>query len=391
MSAFFRVADDTIVRRPGFVRRAPDPCLTTASKRPLEEAVTRTDVRGPLLEASADRDSVWGVGLSVGCACGTHVPVVKRRCRVCSSRNPLARLMRNRRRVERWIGRRVDARLLAQIDEADGIRAVVQRYEKRLAQIALHPLPERRRREDARSYVKRCLEFIPYMFENCSPAPVAREIDDQLRASSAAISEIAFAGIERIVGSGTGVPPAAVAEDAVREHARRLLEDLSGLLVPYVEALKVMKIYHDRMVKAWEAARPIFERPVPSGTLGAAWAKVRATVNPIGPFLRLGTAIWQNSHERETLHRLEAEIVRFHEQATRFRTESTILEKRRRMLNKDWRQSLTKHVTRRLREHIAEAEPSSRQAMVDRVLAQHGFGKRIRRLRSTPIENVVQG
>jgi hypothetical protein len=105
----------------------------------------------------------------------------------------------------------------------------------------------------------------------------------------------------------------------------------------------------------------------------------------------LGTTIWQNSHERDTLHRLEAEIVRFHEQATRFRTESTILDKRRRMLNKDWRQSLTEHVTRRLREHIAEAEPSSRQAMVERVLAQNGFGKRIRRPRSTPAENVVQG
>jgi len=34
---------------------------------------------------------------------------------------------------------------------------------------------------------------------------------------------------------------------------------------------------------------------------------------------------------------------------------------------------------------------SSRQAMVERVLAQNEFGKRIRRLRSTPAENVVQG
>jgi hypothetical protein len=359
--------------------------------RPLEVNVPKTHVRGPLLEASADRDSVWGVGLTVVCACGSTVPLVKRRCRVCRSKNPLARLARRRRRVERWIGQRVDDRLLAQIDEADGTRSVVQRYEKRLAQIALHPLPERHRWEDASSYVKRCLEFIPYMFENSSPAPVAREIDDQLRTSSDAISKIAFAGIDRIVGSGTGVPPAAVSEDAVTEHARQLLEDLSELLIAYVEALKVMKMYHDRMVKAWLAARPIFERPLPSGTLGAAWAKVRATVNPVGSVLRFGTAIWQNSDERDALHRMEVEIVRFHEQASRFGTESTSLDKRRRRLNKNWRRSLTRHAARILREQIAEAEPGSRQAMVDGVLAQNGFGSQIRRLRSTRTAQVAHG
>jgi hypothetical protein len=251
-----------------------------------------------------------------------------------------------------------------------------------LGQIAQHPLPEKQLWEEAESYVKRSLEFIPYMFENSSPAPVAREIDDRLRTSAHAISEVAFAGIGRIVASGTGVPLPPVPEDTVNEHARRLVEDLGSLLVPYVEALNVMKMYHDRMAKAWVTARPILERPGPSGTLGAAWAKIRATVHPIGPLLRFGTAIWQNSEERSALKRLEAEIGRFHEHAGRFSTQSTILEEHRRKLHRDWRLSLTRHIARRLREQIAEADPNSRQAMIEHLLAQNGAGTWLRRLRS---------
>jgi hypothetical protein len=211
---------------------------------------------------------------------------------------------------------------------------------------------------------------------------VALEIDDRLRTSAHAISEVAFSGVGRIVGSGTGVPLPTAAEDTVNEHARRLVEDLGSLLVPYVEALNVMKVYHDRMVKAWGTACPILERPLPSGTLGAAWAKVRATVNPIGPLLRFGTAIWRNSEERSALQRLEAEIARFHEHAGRFSIQSKSLEKRRRKLHKDWRLSLTRHIARRLREQIAEGDPKSRQAMIEHLLAQNGVGSWLRRLRS---------
>jgi hypothetical protein len=251
-----------------------------------------------------------------------------------------------------------------------------------LGQIVQHPLPDKQRWEEAGSYIKRSLEFIPYMFENSSPAPVAREIDDRLRTSAHAISEVAFAGICRIVGSGTGVPLPPVAEDTVNEHARRLVEDLSRLLVSYVEGLNVMKLYHDRMVKAWVTARPILERPLPSGTLGAAWAKVRATVNPIGPLLRFGTAIWQNSEERRALQRLEAEMARFHEHAGRFSIQSASLEKHRRKLHEEWRLSLTRHIARKLREQIAEADPNTRQAMIEHLLAQNGVGSWLRRLRS---------
>jgi hypothetical protein len=349
--------------------------------RAQEATITGADVGGPLLEASADRDVAWGVGMSMPCECGSGVGLRHRRCRSCGRTNPLARLLRRRRRVDRWIGRQIDRRLLARIDEADGIPQVVRRYEKKLAQIAEHPLPERHRWEDSSSYVKRCIEFIPYMFENSSPTTIAQEIDDRLRTSADRMSRVAVAATDHIVDGGTGVQPAPVPEVAVNEHARGLVVDLGKLLVPYLEALKVMKMYHDRMVKAWSTARPILERPVPSGALVAAWAKIRATVNPIGPFLKFGTAIWQNSNERSTLRRLEIEIARFHRQAERFNMESTRLGRGRRRLHRMWRLSLTRYVARRLREQIVAADPSSRQAMIDHLLDQSSFGSRLRRLR----------
>ena len=342
----------------------------------------RTDAGGPLLEASADRAVVWGVGQALRCQCGSAVRLVHRRCRACKALNPAARLLRKRRRVERWIRRRVETALLAQLDDADGIPEVVRRYEKRLGQIAEHPLPERRRWENTQRYLNRCLEFIPYMFENSSPAPVARDIDGALLASGQAISDAALAGSGRIVADATGVPCPPVAREDQDEHARRVTEDLGEVLVPYVEALKVVKMHHDRMTKAWAAARPVLERPLPSGTLGAAWAKARATLNPIGPLLRFGTAIWRSPEERRTLLRLEAEIARFHQHAARFATLSASLARRRRNLRKGWRVSLTRHISRRLREQITDADPESRQAMVDHVLDQNGLVSWLRALRS---------
>ncbi len=342
----------------------------------------RTDAGGPLLEASADRAVVWGVGRSLRCRCGSNVLLVHRRCRACKARNPAARLVRKRRRVESWIRRRVEHELLTRLDQADGVPEVVRRYEKKLGQIAQHPLPERRRWENTERYLKRCLEFIPYMFENSSPAPVAREIDGTLPTSGHAISDAAVVGTGRIVADATGVPLPPVARELTDEHARRVTDDLGELLAPYVEALKVVKIHHDRMTKAWAAARPVLERPLPSGTLGAAWAKARATLNPIGPLLRFGTAIWRTPEERSTLLRLEAEIARFHRHAGRFAGQSASLAQRRRKLRKRWRVSLTRHISRRVREQIADADPETRQAMVDHVLNQNGLGSRLRALRS---------
>ncbi len=328
---------------------------------------------GPLHHTALDPDEAWGASLKIRCACGADFVLWQKRCRGCRAKNPYPRLLKKRKRVERWFDRKVDAELLPGLARADLVPDAVRQYERMLAEVIRRPLPERQRDEEFDRYLKRVVTFFPSMFKTTSPARHAREIDDRLSRSAAAMSGEAFAGVERIVGQATGASVPGAGEQTVGQQAA-LRRDLAELWTPYLEALKIMQMYHNRMVNAWAPVRPILQRPLPSGKIKGAWDKVRGIVNPVGRLLKFGTAVWQDPEEKEHLKRFEDEILRFHEQVGRFVVQTEQLDQRSEKLRRTWRLSLRKHLVQRLAEHIAAADPGRRESMVKRLLAQKGVG-----------------
>jgi len=250
----------------------------------------------------------------------------------------------------------------------------LDQFRRHLDEVARRPIPERMKKEDLGRYLKRVVTFFPQMFKTTSPARLVRDLDDRMRRSARSIARAAVDGSARVAGQALGQGPQQLPPGSVEAQAAELQGELARSLKDLLEALKTLKMYHDRMVLGWAPVRPLLSRPLPDGTVKAAWNKVRSLVSPVGRLMRFGTAIWQDPAEREHLQRFEAEILRFLEQVTRFQEQAKALDARTAKLHQTWRLSLRKHLLGRLSQSMAAVGPAERRAMAESLLAQRGVG-----------------
>lgn len=327
-----------------------------------------------LSSAALDWDAAWQPEPPMRCACGSSLELFARRCPSCRSKNPIAKLRKRRAKIERWLARRSEAELLPSLGRADLLPEISAHYETMLAEVIRRPLPERQKDEALARYLKRVVDFFPSMFKITSPTKQARAVHDRLVRSAQAIAIQANEGAGRVIGQATGSTPQRASPEAITAQSERVQDDLAQTMTGYMEGLKTLKLYHDRMVSAWAPVRPLLKRPLPDGTLREAWARVRDLINPVGRLLRFGTAIWTEPGEKEQIQRLEAEILRFHEQIGRFKTQTKELESKRAQLTQTWRLSLHKHLVSQLVRHLSATPADRRAALTDYLRAQRGIG-----------------
>jgi hypothetical protein len=362
--------------------------LTADGARAQLIGMPTEDSKQALTSATLDWDAAWQPQPPMRCACGSSLELFAQRCPSCRAKNPVARLRKRRARIERWLARRSEAELLPSLGRSDLLPEIIARYETMLAEVIRRPLPERQKDEALTRYLKRVVDFFPSMFKTTSPANQARAVHDRLGRSAQAITVQATEGAGRVIGQATGTAPKRTNPEAIAAQSERAQGDLAQIMTGYMEGLKALKLYHDRMVSAWAPVRPLLKRPLPEGKLREAWARVRDLINPVGRLLRFGTAIWTEPGEKEQIQRFEAEILRFHEQIERFNTQAKGVESKRAQLVQSWRLSLHKHLVAQLVGHLSVTPTDRRATLVDYLRAQRGigswwwrwlFGKRTRR------------
>ncbi len=328
----------------------------------------------PLSATALDPDQAWGAGLRVRCRCGAEHALSDKRCSGCKAKNGFYRLRGKRARVERWLDERIADEILPALVRADLVPGGLEQFRRLLGEVARRPIPERQKKEDLPRYLKRVVTFFPQMFKTTSPARLVRDLDDRRQRSARAIARAALDGSGRVAGQALGRMPPGLEPGSVEAQADRLQAELARTLKDLLEALKALKLVHDRMVSCWAPVRPLLSRPIPEGKVKAAWNRVRSLVNPVGRLMRFGTAIWQDPTERQHLERFEAEILRFLEQAGRFQQQAAAYDARRAKLQQAWRLSLRKHLLQRISSTLAAAAPDERRAMAQHLLAQPGVG-----------------
>lgn len=328
----------------------------------------------PLSITALDPEEAWGSKLQVRCTCKAEHPLWAKRCPKCKSKNGFHRLRAKRARVERWLDRRIADEIMPALAKGDLVPGGLEQFRRMLDEVARRPIPERMKKEDLGRYLKRVVTFFPQMFKTTSPARLVRDLDDRMRRSARAIARAAVDGSALVAGQALGRGPQALPPGSVEAQAAQLQTELARSLKPLLEALKTLKMYHDRMVLGWAPVRALLSRPVPEGKVKAAWNKVRSMVSPVGQLMRFGTAIWQDPAEREHLQRFEAEILRFLEQVGRFQEQAKVLDAQTAKLHQTWRLSLRKHLLARLSQSMAGAAQADRRAMADTLLAQRGVG-----------------
>lgn len=328
----------------------------------------------PLSITALDPDEAWGSQLQVECTCKTKHPLWAKRCPGCKVKNGFARLRKKRKRAERWLDGRIGSEIIPALAKADLVPAGLEQFGKMLDEVARRPIPERMKKEDLNRYLKRVVTFFPQMFKTTSPARLVRDLDDRMRRSARAIARAVVDGSGTVAGQALGAGPQALPPGSVESQADRLQAELSRSLKPLLEALKTLKMYHDRMVLGWAPVRPLLSRPLPEGKVKAAWNKVRSLVNPVGQLMRFGTAIWQDPAEKEHLQRFESEILRFLEQVGRFQAQARAYDAQTAKLHQAWRLSLRKHLLWRLSQTMAAGTPTDRRIMSGHLLSQRGVG-----------------
>jgi hypothetical protein len=328
----------------------------------------------PLHESTLDPDEAWGCFLRTYCSCGKEHSLWDKRCTSCRTRNPFGRLLKKRKRVEHWITRCVEKKLLPAVKRANLLPQDIESYRRILRDFLQRPMPARLPKEERTQYLRRVTEFFPQLFKSTSPARCANEIESKRTRCAHAMAREACQAIESFTGQWLGASVEKVKETVVARQADRVERDLAEFLTPFLESLKILHMVHHRMMEAWVPVRPLLQREPPSGKLRKVWDKLREKNDPVGKLLRFGTALWQTAEEKETMRRLETEMRRFFEQIKRFLSQTEDWKSREAKQLQVYRLSLQKVLMRRLSGRLADANHSDQRKMVERIELQKGVG-----------------
>lgn len=336
-----------------------------------------------LQEATLDPDLAWGTGVEIQCTCGAKLLLWDTRCQTCGIKNPFHRLLKKRKRFDRWLTRQIESGPATKVRQANRLFEIARNYNRTLADTLERPFPKRSRAETLKLFLKRVRTFFQSLFRSTSPARLARELDSQMDPSALAIAQVAWSESQRILSEVTGGSLEPVPQQPLLRESERVRGDLLKMATPYLQALKATQLFHSRMLTAYVPVQMILEREYSAGFVRTFWDKVRSRFKPVGQLLRFGTAVWRNTQEREQLERFESEILRFHEQAKRFLDQYRQMEERQAILLKTYKLSLRKHLNKRIVERISATSPFDRGKMTDRVLFRKGVGSLLWRLLHT--------
>jgi hypothetical protein len=329
---------------------------------------------GPLHQTALDADEAWGSNLEISCSCGGKMRLWDKKCKSCKVKNPFTRLLKKRKRVERWVDKQISAGVAPMLDKAQQFLDSARKYDTVLREVVRRPFPEYQKKEDVNMFMRRVVNFFPSMFKSTSPKHMAMGITDSIKRSSAGMARTAWRECEQVLDQVAGKKSSSAQGHLLGEQAERVAQDLLNASRPYVEALKTLQLAHTRMVSAYGPAREIFGRQQQSGGTKGLWNKARLRFKPVGERLRLPTAIWQNKAEHEELKRLDGQLAKFMQQIEWFSDQTGKLQDRHNVLMNTYKLSLRKHLVYGLAQRVAAAEPAERPVMVRRVLSQKGIG-----------------
>jgi hypothetical protein len=330
---------------------------------------------GPLHQTALDPDEAWGVNLEIPCACGGKLRLGDKKCKGCKAKNSFPRLLKKRKRIERWMDRRIQSGVAPKLDRAQLFLESARKYDVVLREVVRRPFPRHQKKEDLNRFMRRVVSFFPSMFKSTSPKQMALGITDLVKRSSAGMARTAWKECEKILDGVTGKPASGSQGHLLGEQAERVATDLLNTGKPYLEALKTLQLAHTRMVTAYGPVKEIFSRHHQSGGTQGLWNKARLKFRPVGERLRLPTAIWKNPAEHEDLKRFDAQLGKFMEQIRWFFDQTGKLQARHNVQMNTYKLSLRKHLVYGLAQRIGTtAKPPERLMLVKRVLSQKGIG-----------------
>ena len=329
---------------------------------------------GPLHQTALDPDESWGANLIVPCACGAKLRLWDKKCKGCKVKNPFPRLLKKRKRVEKWMEKRVQSAVVPQLDKAQLLLESARKYDTVLREVVRRPFPEHQRKEDINMFMRRVVNFFPSMFKSTSPKQMALGIGELIKRSSAGMARTAWKECEQVLDGVSAQKSPSAQGHLLGEQAERVATDLLNTCKPYVEALKTLQLAHTRMVTAYGPAKEIFGRQQQSGGTKGLWNRARLKFKPVGERLRLPTAIWKDKAEHEELKRLDGQLAKFMQQINWFSDQTGKLQDRHKVLMNTYKLSLRKHLVHGLAQRIGAAEPAQRPEMVKRLLSQKGVG-----------------
>jgi hypothetical protein len=329
---------------------------------------------GPLHQTALDPDESWGKNLEVACACGQKIGLWDKKCKGCKAKNPFPRLLKKRKRVEKWMEKKAQSGVVPKLDKAQLLMESARKYDLVLQEVVRRPFPEHQKKEDINMFMRRVTNFFPSMFKSTSPKQMALGIGELIKRSSAGMARTAWKECEQVLDQVTARKIQSSQGNLLGEQAERVATDLLNTCKPYVEALKTLQLAHTRMVTAYGPAREIFGRQQQTKGTKGLWNRARLKFKPVGERLRLPTAIWQNKSEHEELKRLDGQLAKFMEQINWFSDQTGKLQERHNVLMNTYKLSLRKHLVFGLSQRIGSAPPADRPQMVKRVLSQKGIG-----------------
>ena len=72
----------------------------------------------PLHQPSGDPDEIWGSRLDIQCACEKKYPLWSKKCPGCRRKNPLGRLVKKRKKIDRWLDRRIESSVVPAMEKS---------------------------------------------------------------------------------------------------------------------------------------------------------------------------------------------------------------------------------------------------------------------------------
>ncbi len=328
----------------------------------------------PLYQAALDQDEAWGAKMEISCACGASMRLWDKRCPSCKAKNAFVRLLKKRKKIERWLDSRVRLSLMPELSKSMNFLEMSRKYNSVLSEVLRRSFPQQQKKEDVNMFMRRVVKFFPSMFKSTSPKKMAMDLSGSMKRSADAVSITTLKECDRIMEDALGATSEHPYGRLASEQALRISSDFLNVAKPYIEALKTLQLGHKRMVSAYEPVHEIFGRKhVATGARGM-WNKARLKLRPVGKHVRLPTAIWEDDEEHEKLRRFDSQVDKFMSQAQWFLERGGQLQDAYDVLFKKYRLSLRKYMLLSISEWYKAANPERRAVMVKRFLSRKGVG-----------------
>ncbi len=330
----------------------------------------------PFHQTSLSPDEVWGSAKTTLCSCGRKVALWSKKCLACNQPVHFKPLLKKRKRIERWIDKKVHRQCISKMSENQLILEKAKKFSKLLAETRNDPFPQKRKKESYKTYFQRLIGFYTSMFKLTSPKKLAFDIPGLARRTSADMTDMYRTQRNKILASMLSGDHTHLFSSN-QSDPQSIYIDLMNIYVPYTQALRTLQLGHSRMMASWDSVRHIFERDCSSSVTKALWNKARNLIGVRFKNLEFHTAIWNNAQEKEKLKRFDTQLSTFFDQCGWFQDQTNrLIDCHTKLLN-SYRLSMRKHLVLSLVTIIQKTEPAERKNLTRRILSQQSFGSRL--------------